>query len=49
MRLAEPFKKGDYQSEEEKHEAERLMFLELTQGLSFTCPVVCVSLIDFSR
>lgn len=33
MRFAEPFKISDNLSEAEKIEAERLMFLELTQGL----------------
>jgi hypothetical protein len=32
MRFAEPFKQSENISDEEKAEAERLMFLELTQG-----------------
>jgi hypothetical protein len=34
-RFAEPFKQASDVSEHERNEAERLMFLELTQGLSF--------------
>lgn len=34
MRFAEPFKISDNLSDSEKLEAERLMFLELTQGTS---------------
>lgn len=34
MRFADPFKISDDLSAREKLEAERLMFLELTQGLS---------------
>lgn len=34
MRFAEPFKLPEAFSPEERLEAERLMFLELTQGLS---------------
>lgn len=33
MRLAEPFKHPEGKSETERENAERLMFLELTQGL----------------
>jgi hypothetical protein len=33
MRLAEPFKHPEGKSESERENAERLMFLELTQGL----------------
>lgn len=36
MRFADPFKISDNLSADEKLEAERLMFLELTQGLSFS-------------
>lgn len=35
LRFAEPFKIADEKSPEEKLEAERLMFLELTQGEAF--------------
>lgn len=36
MRFAEPFKQPENISDQEKIEAERLMFLELTQGLCLT-------------
>lgn len=36
MRFAEPFKQSENISDQEKTEAERLMFLELTQGLCLT-------------
>lgn len=35
MRFADPFKQSENISDQEKAEAERLMFLELTQG---SCP-----------
>jgi len=37
MRFAEPFKLSSNLSEHERYDAERLMFLELTQGLWFLC------------
>lgn len=38
MRFAEPFKQPENISDQERTEAERLMFLELTQGLCVTSP-----------
>lgn len=38
MRFAEPFKQSENISDQEKSEAERLMFLELTQGSCLTFP-----------
>jgi hypothetical protein len=40
MRFADPFKISDDLSAEEKLEAERLMFLELTQGLPVALSII---------
>lgn len=40
MRFADPFKISDDLSAKDKLEAERLMFLELTQGLLTVLPII---------
>ena len=42
MRFAEPFVLKDGLSAEEKLEAERLMFMELTQSMSASTPCQCL-------
>lgn len=45
LRFVEPFKRGPDVSEQEHLEAERLMFLELTQGTAFLFPASHIRLI----